>query len=238
MNPEVKVLVVEDEFIIAEELREKLLQFGYTVLGPVDNAGEAEDLIRTEKPDILLLDINLKGKIDGITLAERVIDNYQLAIIFLTALSDEETLLRAKKIRPAAYIIKPYEDKNLAIAIDVAFSNMSDEKMENGYLINDSFFIKEQHRFTKIRLEDILYIEANGSYSEIVTEQKIFTLAINLKNLISKFGRSSLYRIHRSYVVNINKINAFDGQQVVIQNHKLPVASSYKDDFFNKFRFI
>ncbi|QNL21782.1 response regulator [Hyphobacterium sp. CCMP332] len=234
----VKVLIVEDDFIISEELKQRLLGFGYKVLGPVDNTQEAENLIRTESPDVLLLDINLNGKEDGISLAERILASHQVAIIFLTALSDEKTLIRAKKIKPAAYIIKPYEERNLAIAIDVAFSNLSDQKLDNGYLIKDSFFIKDANRFTKIRLVDILFIEAKGSYSIITTENKSYTLTINLKNLLSKFSGSALYRIHRSYVVNIKQIEAFDGHQVIIGKYKLPVANSYKEAFFKRFRFI
>ncbi|MEQ8360610.1 MAG: response regulator [Cytophagales bacterium] len=239
MDQVVKVLIVEDDFIISEELKERLLRFGYKVLGPVDNAEEAEKLILSETPDVVLLDINLNGEEDGISLAEKILaSKQQVAIIFLTALSDEKTLIRAKKIKPAAYIIKPYEERNLAIAIDVAFSNLSDQKLDNGYLIKDSFFIKDTNRFSKIQLSDILFIEAKGSYSVITTETKTYTLTINLKNLLSKFSGSTLYRIHRSYVVNIKQIEAFDGHQVVIGKHKLPVASSYKEEFFKKFRFI
>lgn len=239
MENKVKIVIVEDEFIIAEELKEKLIQFGYKVFGPFDNSDEALKEIGILKPDVVLMDINIKGTMDGVELAEKVSKEGEIAIIFLSALSDSSTVERAKKIKPAAYIIKPYEDRNLAIAIDLAFSNIAENKeSENSFLINDKFFIKENNRFVKIRLEDVYYLEAQGSYTELHTNHKVYTMSMNLKNLSSKIANENLQRVHRSFVINIEKIQAFDGNQVIVNNIKIPVASSYKDDLFKKFKFI
>lgn len=237
MSEKVKVLLIEDEFIIAEELKEKLESYGYEVHGPMDNAEEAIKEIDSLKPDVCLVDINLEGKLNGLDFAEAIVDK-NIAIIFLTALSDEKTLERAKSIGPAAYIIKPYEEKNLAVAIDLAFSQLSDSEKADEYLIADSFFIKENFKFNKVNLEDILYLEAKGSYTEIVTPNKKYTLSLNLKTISSKVDNSNFQRIHRSYVVNVSKIDAFDGNQVIIAENKIPIANSYREEFLKRFKFL
>lgn len=236
----VKVLIVEDELIIAEELKEKLLLIGYEVFGPTDEPQKAIEIAIKEQPDILLLDINLNAEIDGVELAVQLREKVNAGIIFLTAYGDSKTINRAKKVKPAAYMLKPYDDKNLAVAIDLAFANLSADnaEMENAYLVNNAFFVKEKQHFVKINLNDIMFIEAKGSYSDLVTYQKTITISMNLKNLLAGIDTSDIYRIHRSFAINIHKIEAFDGSQVVIGNKKLPIASNYKEDFLQRFRFI
>lgn len=206
----------------------------------MDNAEEALSLIEEVQPDILLLDINISGEKDGVTLAQEVVGKYNLAIIFLTAFSDLKTLSRAKKVKPAAYIIKPYEDTNLAVAIDLAFSNLADTQAsnQNAYWVKDCFYIRDTNHFCKVKLNDILYIEAKGSYSQIMTEQRNITVSMNLKTLLNKISLPQLYRIHCSFAVNVNKVDAFDGNQVIIGGITIPIGPGQREAFLARFRFI
>lgn len=115
-----RVLVVEDEALIAEELRERLTRLGATVVGAVDTAEAAvETAIRT-RPDIVLMDIRLRGKRDGIAAAADIRDELDAPVVFLTSHSDRATLERAKGSGPFGYVLKPFEERELLITMEMA----------------------------------------------------------------------------------------------------------------------
>jgi DNA-binding LytR/AlgR family response regulator len=120
-----KIGVVEDELIIARTILGTLDELGYGYCGPAINYTEAMEMLDRDKPDLLLLDIQLSGKKDGIDVARRLNEQYHLPFIFLTANSDGETIERAKAVKPPAYIVKPFTKEELFAAIEIAFSNFS-----------------------------------------------------------------------------------------------------------------
>jgi len=115
-----KILVVEDEFIVAKDLINRLNRFGYSVQGTVASGEEALRAMRASRPDLVLIDITLAGSLDGIETAERIRTEFALPFVYLTAHSDDQTLERAKKTEPLGYILKPFEDRELHATIDVA----------------------------------------------------------------------------------------------------------------------
>lgn len=127
---EKKIIIVEDESIVSDDIRESLKNLGYNIIGTFN---KGEDLLEEIKdlsplPDLILMDIRLKGKMDGITTAEEVKKLYDIPVIFLTAFCDEETLKRAKKSVPSGYILKPYNEKELYTSIEVALYKYQMEK--------------------------------------------------------------------------------------------------------------
>src|SRR3984885_8608429 len=127
--------IVEDELVIARTILSTLDELGYSHCGPAINYTEAMEMLEHQRPDLLLLDIQLAGKKDGIDVAQKLNELYQVPFIFLTANSDAETIDRAKKVRPHAYIVKPFTKEELFAAIEIAFSNFtgngSNTKPEN-----------------------------------------------------------------------------------------------------------
>ena len=115
-----KILVVEDERIIAIDLQRRLERFGYTVVAIAETGALALELVKQYSPDIILMDIMLVGDIDGIETATIIKKNYSIPVIFLTAYSDEKTLERAKVAEPSGYILKPFKDKELYTTIDIS----------------------------------------------------------------------------------------------------------------------
>lgn len=113
------ILVVEDEKIIAKGIEKRLKGLGYAVAGLIGNGEEAAEKAAGFAPDLILMDINLGGGIDGIETARRIQLKLDVPVIFLTAFSDDDTLQRAKKTEPHGYILKPYEDKDLQTAIEI-----------------------------------------------------------------------------------------------------------------------
>ncbi len=117
------LLIVEDENIVAIDIKEKAKSMGYKVVGIASSGEEAVELAGNKKPDLVIMDIVLKGKMDGIEAAEIIKRDHDIPIIYLTAYADDETLKRAKLTGPLGYLIKPFEERELHTAIEVALYN-------------------------------------------------------------------------------------------------------------------
>lgn len=120
MKAATKILVVEDEAIVAESLRIKLKKMGYIVISTASSGDEAIKKTEEYLPDLVLMDIVLQGEIDGIEAARQIRTNFNIPVIYLTAYSDEKTLLRAKITEPFGYIIKPFKERELQVAIEIS----------------------------------------------------------------------------------------------------------------------
>lgn len=124
----VKILVVEDERILALSLKKKLEKMGFTVTGTVSTGEEAINHTNQEKPDLVLMDIVLKGEMDGIETAKLIINLHDIPIIYLTAYADDVTIERAVKTYPYGYIMKPYKDREIKANIEMALTKHQAEK--------------------------------------------------------------------------------------------------------------
>ena len=125
-----RILVVEDEKIIALDLKRRLEKFGYLVVGLASRADEAVELAGNERPDLVLMDIRLKGDMDGIEAAKEINERFNIPVIYLTAHSDDETLKRAKQTDPYGYILKPFEEDDLRTTIELALHRSKMEKTD------------------------------------------------------------------------------------------------------------
>lgn len=226
--------IVEDELIVAEEIKGDLTKMGYSVLGISDNYDEAVKAITYLKPDFILLDVNIVGAKTGIHIAKTVLQHYQPIVIFLSAYSDKDTLQQAREVMPHAYLMKPYDYNNLELTIDLAFTNNTKEK-PNHKPQAESVFLKVGKTYNKVLFNDILYVEADGSYTKLHLKNKDLVLSVNLKNFLARIQTSNLVRIHRKYVVNVNLIESLDDSQVTLSsNINLPVSESYRQDLLQK----
>ena len=117
-----KILIVEDDDIIARVEDWRLKNLGYTVCGRATNGSDAIELVANKKPDVVLMDINIKGEIDGIETARMIKKEFNIPVIYVTSHSDGATLVRAKETKPDGFILKPFEDNDLRIAIELALS--------------------------------------------------------------------------------------------------------------------
>ena len=115
-----RVLVVEDEALIAEEIQDRLTRSGFRVMGVCDTAEQAIKAADEFNPDLVPMDIRLKGKMDGIDAASRIYQRLQIPVIYLTAHSDQATLQRAKATVPFGYLLKPFQERDLLVTIEMA----------------------------------------------------------------------------------------------------------------------
>ncbi len=255
----INILIVEDESIVAMNLSMGLENDGYNVVGIADNAVDAQQLFTENEVDIILMDINIMGDKDGIQTAAELLQQKQLPVIYLTALTDVETVNRVKGTHPAAFLTKPYDINNVRIAIELALNNfaiarslqpvkmVSLEKntvpaetsadKEALLQMNDFIFVKNNYRFVKMKLTDILYAEADNNYINLVTAEAKTTLRLSLNQFMEKIHYASLLRIHRSFAVNMDAITSFSDQQVMIDKYELPIGRNYREDFLKHFHF-
>lgn len=245
MTKSIRILIVEDDMITAADIALQLTKLGYEVIGIAARSQEALAYMENQPPDLIIVDIQLKGAVDGIELSATIRQQLDLPIIFLTANADEPTFERAKKVKPVAFISKPFKKLDLRHAVALAADqiresqgeqNDIDQTQEPSFILEDRIFTKEKDRLVKIMIEEILYIEAQRSYSRIFTTDKEFFLSISLGKLLEKIEADFLIRIHRSYIINLSKIEAIEDKQVFIGKKAIPLGQSYRDDFLNRIK--
>lgn len=240
----IKIVIVEDEFVIAEDIRAHLEGAGYDVVDIFDTAEAALPVIIATSPDIVLVDIHLSGKMNGIEMVERLQSKINLPIAFITANSDAATYERARNTLPHAFLIKPFTTANLLAAVDLALYHFSAETTPVGierpeeaerpdgqFMVNQCLFVRTNGKYRKICGNDLLFIEAAGSYVHIQTRTERYTLSQNLTQFQKKTPLHNLVRIHRSYIVNVDHVDSFEDSSVFIQNHKLPLSENFKSEF-------
>lgn len=241
-----KILIVEDEVIIAEDLAGSLEDLGYEVVGPVDNASDALQLIKKNTPDLAILDINLNQPIDGVQIASILRQDYQIPFVFLTAFSDTSTLERVKKTNPYGYIVKPFDEADLQVSIALALDKFEKEQEAITTVVpssstptEETIFIKsDKQEFLKIKLANIQHIEAYDIYSYIFINGKKQLVSATLKHLEQQINYESLIRIHRSHIVNLDKIEAIKGNRVIVDGQEIPIGKSYKAALMERLKFI
>ncbi|MFT7436486.1 MAG: DNA-binding LytR/AlgR family response regulator, partial [Psychromonas sp.] len=182
-----KILLVEDELIIAADMEDMLSEMGYEVLDTAMDFEEAIKILQNETPDLILLDVNLGGKKDGIDLAEEINKTFQIPFIFTTSYSDGPTIERAKKVNPINYLVKPFKREQLFTTIEMAMLNLAntpkkEEEGEEQLIIKDALFIKEKYRYTKLPLDDILWLKSEGNYVEIHLAEKKELIRMSLSH--------------------------------------------------------
>lgn len=236
----VKVLVVEDEVIVAEELVQLLQIEGYEVIGRATDAAQALQLCRQNPPDIALLDINIDGDRNGITLANELTKLQEMAIIFLTAYDDKKYIKQAAELNAHSFIIKPFQSKSLLASVRMAAESlaMDNHASEEKVLLGDRIFIKTGDRFHKVMIDDVTYGEAVGSYTKLRINGEYTTIAINLKKFMDRITSPLFVRVHRSYVINISKVDSINGNTIYMGKHQIPMSSSYREQLLNKIKLL
>ena len=149
-----KILIVEDEPIPAEDIKEILEIEGYVVMDIVNNGLDAIDRASNQKPEIVIMDINLEGSMTGTEAAVVIQSYFKIPIIFLTAYADKETLNEAKKANPYGYIIKPYEDNDIITSVELALSKKKSEKENTKKQQKELAEVKAQLQSAQAKIEN------------------------------------------------------------------------------------
>lgn len=243
MKEQVRVLVVEDEFITLDALRDALEDMGYGISGDAMRAKDALLVLERGDTDIAILDIHLRHSESGIWLAEQINDRFGIPFIFLTAFTDKKTIAEAGATNPAAYLVKPFNQQDLYAAIELAlvtFADRNSNRQENGdssgnqLLINDSIFVKDGLSYKKIPLKDISFVEAFKNYLELVTDAGRFVVRSTLKDFLATLPETEFLQTHRSYIVNVRAIKEIGGNYLLVQDTEVPISRQLKADILRK----
>ncbi len=178
----INILIVEDEHIVAMELKSRLNELGYSVCAAVATGEDAITKSIELLPDLILMDINIKGEFDGVEAAKRIKNQYEIPIIFLTAFTDDKTLDRAKVVEPYGYIVKPFEERELHTTIEIAIHKYNMErKLKDSERklstilksIGDAVLATDKYgniNFTNQAFEKITAFESNEAFGKKILE--------------------------------------------------------------------
>jgi DNA-binding LytR/AlgR family response regulator len=235
MSP-TRILIVEDDMIIAANISLQLSKLGYEVTGIETKAAEAIHHALETKPDLILMDIQLRGESTGIEAAHAIQEILDIPIIYLTANEDDATFQKAKDTHPFAFISKPFSNQNLERTIALVEKRIkgNSKKIAEESIFQegqeDRIFIRNQNKLIKVMLDDILYVEAERNYCKITTTQQAFLIVSPLNKLCEKMDQKRFVRIHRSFMVNFSKLEAVAETHVELKGKILPIGKQFKED--------
>lgn len=254
-NSKGKILIVEDEYILFEELKELFESAGYTVSEYLDNYTEALDSARQMQPDMAILDIRLnfdKSPEDGVILAKQLKSEMGIPIIFLSSKNDSDTIRKIRAIQESNFLIKTKPILNhaqLLTSVQLAIGSINlglaqeqelvkalQQEFVDGDADNHGIFAsrKVDHKFEKVLLkfETIQFIKADGNDIKIhVDEGKPFERTIKMHEVL-KLLSPEFIRIHSSWIVNVSKISTYTNEYVMIGNYKIPIGGQDKGRLF------
>jgi DNA-binding LytR/AlgR family response regulator len=225
-----KVLIIEDEFLIALSIQNALQKHDHNVCTIASNYTEAVSILENESPDIAILDLKLEGNKSGTDIAEKINETFKIPFIFLTSVTDQTLLNSLKYLNPSGIIIKPFNEHELIASLNLALFqySKSDDSSTKKYI-----FIKQKSEYSKIDLDQITYIKSQD-----------VNILIHLKNHESLKTRTTLesfetqlnhdfIRVHRSYIINIKAIKKVFKEHLLISKDIIPIGNKYKSKTLN-----
>lgn len=242
------ILIVEDEILIAMGLEQRLKNMGYQVAGIAQDYHKARALLASEKVDLALLDINLSGKESGVEVAQYINEHHKIPIIFLTAFKDKGTFEKTKSTVPFAYLTKPVKDDALQRSIELALMNKNQMPSASDIMqllsqvkpnpAPDTLFVKEGSSIRRINISKILFVEAMDNYAIIQMEGERVIIHEKMKELEEKLATYKIIRIHRSYLIAVNKIDKVEDDFVLIGSKEIPLSRSHRKSLIESMKWL
>ena len=223
-----KILIVEDEAVIAEHLKMLLENNGIDQIELAYSKESALKAFKNYNPDLIFLDIHMENEMDGIELANHINEHYHIPFIFVTAHSDNSIIKKATQTKPAAYITKPFKNADIIAAINIAINNS--QKPEK------SFSFKDGYDEIFIKNEEILFVKSEKNYIDLVCLNRKYTLRNSLDWFLQNNLSDDFMRIHRSFIVNINHIKKLSSSNVEISNFSVPISRKFLEELRAKLK--
>ncbi|MEL6537068.1 MAG: LytTR family transcriptional regulator DNA-binding domain-containing protein [Bacteroidota bacterium] len=242
----IHILIVEDNLEEAAELQEYLEAQEYTVTAVATNLKDALGYFYAQQPDLVIVDIYLDGSPDGITFAQRLNENEatRRPFIFLTQHASLEVFEQAKLTSPYSYLLKPFNPLELQYAIELAVEKFAGETGQfalgdgGAASLEKSLFLKRRNSLVKVPFGEVDYVEVEGKYSNLITQQGDFLIQWPLKKLIEKFTPHQFIRVHRNYLVNlraIQQVHLADQHVILSGDRSIPYSQNFKKNLMEKF---
>jgi DNA-binding LytR/AlgR family response regulator len=208
----IKILIVEDQVLIADHIKNILNENQYTQLEIAYKINQAIEKVESFKPDVVLLDINVEGRDTGIEWAKQHVK--EAKIIFITGQSELSTLQKALEVNPVSYLTKPIRTIDLLAALKLVSINNKPNHI----------IIKDGYNEVKLNMDQILFVKSDKNYIDIQTQEKKYTVRNTLDNFYKDLDITVFCKIHRSYIVNASKIVQKKTNSVIIDKYELPLS--------------
>jgi len=241
--PKVKVLIVEDEELYADQLEMHLHKLDYEHIATVDNSTDALIQAKKNLPDLILMDVNIHGEYDGIELSDLIQKHKITPVIFITSQADDMTFKRIKRTDPIGFLLKPFNHIQLQRTVELALGKLNEEQNEiisEEAESQDSFWVKNNNSYTKLELHEIIYLHAEGKYCTVYTSDSRYVLRKSLTKLLDKIDQTCFFQCHKSYAVNLNCVKSFDANLGIIRTdfHEVPLSRRMKEELKEKLDFL
>ncbi|MEN2400424.1 response regulator transcription factor [Flavobacterium sp. MC2016-06] len=244
----INVLIIEDTVAESDALVKVLTENNYTIAGIARTYSEALTMFYNNVIDIVVIDVFLDGKPDGITFAETItiVPKGLKPFVFLTSSKDRHIFERAKLTKPFSFLMKPFNELEILYALEMAVekfyeqTNAFHSEDQDTVISNDSLFIKKNKSLKKVSIVDIVFIEVEDRYCNIITETEKFVILISLTKIMQLLDGAKFFQTHRNYIVNAAKIEEIivnDNLVILKGNHKVTLSDKYKD-FVKHFRVL
>ncbi|MCX6318992.1 MAG: response regulator [Bacteroidetes bacterium] len=242
MNPG-KILIVEDEFIISGAIQSALNKQGYSCLA-VNTGEEAISSLNNFNPDLILMDIGLAGKLDGLSTAAIIRHTRSLPIVYISEQDNSSVFAVAKETNPTNYITKPFSDGELLRAVELALTNIVMRENEASPApmrdrVDDGIFIFYKDEYIKLLFADILYLKAERMNTFIYcTREREYKIALSSNHVVLQMAWPALVKTNKSTYVNIHKVESIRNDELRIQNRIITLSKIYRDDFLSRIKKI
>ena len=227
----INCIVIDDELPAIEQIEEYITRIPFlNLLGSFDNAIEPINFLKLNSVDLIFLDIEMEG-FTGLQLIKTL--QHKPKIVLTTAY--DQYAIEAFDLNVSDYLLKPISFERFIKAIDKIFDSYTETNVKTSnepVYKRDYFFVKTEFRMQRVDFKDILFIEGMNEYLRInTTKEKIMTLQ-NFKSLEESLPKDNFVRVHKSYMVAINKIDCVEKNRIKIGEKLIPVSNTYKDAFY------
>lgn len=223
---ELQILIVEDEAILAFTMKEMLIDIGHEYIKIANTRQKALLTINSNSIDLAILDINLGNEDDGIEIAKQCLLK-DIPFFYVTSYTDQKTMDLALETAPGAYIIKPILPSNLYSALRISL-NKKTQTTPN------YFTFKDGTEHIRLNIMDINYIKADGMYVVISTDNKNHLYRGALIKVCEKLPRDVFVQTHRSYFINMHRVNKIVSNSVFIRDEAIPISRTFRSELKKK----
>jgi DNA-binding LytR/AlgR family response regulator len=237
----IRIMIVEDDLSFALELEMLLDDMGYILAGRADHAETALALILQEKPDLVLMDIEIRGGMDGTGIGQAIAP-LGIPVLYISSQTDDHYRKAREQTGTIGYLVKPVDAITLRSAIEMAVlasnrrSGQEKSDDEVATLKGEYVFIRDRRRLVKIRINEIRWIRADGPYACLCTGDQQFLLSTHLGALEEKLQDHPFARVHRSWLIHCDHIDSIEEDVVRIGGERVPVGKSHREDFYRRIR--
>ncbi|HRO43424.1 MAG TPA: response regulator transcription factor [Flavipsychrobacter sp.] len=215
------ILLIEDDFLNRRRIK-KVLEKQYNII-EAGNAAQAYEALNNNQIHLAIVDINLgqNAQEEGIRIGNSIKNEYLIPFIYLTAYDMPEITSKAIDTAPKSYITKPFKEVDLLMSISIALHHNATTTLQK------TLTVKEDQYYTEIPIENIDYLESEGNYVLLYTDEKVYRYRSTIKEIYTMLPQNIFIQVHRAFIVNKTKVEKYNQKEIVICKKIIPVSIKY-----------